>query len=228
MPTPEKLRSNAQEDLVALYLRLNGYFPTKFIVHSPVHMNIYTEIDVLAVRHPHNAEPEREIQPSPYLEPSNEQIDLLICEVKGRGQLQFNPALRNSLGAIESVLRWGGIIPQRRVPLIAQQLQALMQPANIARPDIPTVNISKKARVRAIMCSPEQRTRRNNQPWFLHGTEIFTYIWQCLRPEAPRDECAIEYDYTAWGHYEEYVRYFKERAEQGPGTMDDLYTYLEI
>src|SRR5690348_9082718 len=116
MPDQAKLRSNAREDLVALYLRLNGYFSTGFIIHSPAHNNIYTEIDSLSIRHPHNAEPEREILPSPSLEPSSEQTDLLICEVKGRGQLlQLNDALRDNTGAIESALRWAGLIPSSRI-----------------------------------------------------------------------------------------------------------------
>src|SRR5258706_8093587 len=149
-----KLRSNAREDLIALYLRLNGYFSTGFIIHSPDRGNIYTEIDALSIRLPHNTEPERQILPSPYLETSSQHADLLICEVKGRGRpLQFNDALRDNIGAIESILRWAGLIPRSRVPSIARKLQVIMQPTNIARQGIPTVTISKRTRVRAIICS---------------------------------------------------------------------------
>lgn len=43
-------KSDIQETLVLLYLRLNGYFGTGFIVHAPQRNK--TEMDVLAIRLP--------------------------------------------------------------------------------------------------------------------------------------------------------------------------------
>ena len=40
-------KSDLQELLAALYLRLNGYFPSGFIAHAPV--GNLTEIDILAL-----------------------------------------------------------------------------------------------------------------------------------------------------------------------------------
>ena len=80
-----KRRSVLEEELLQLYLRLNGYFVTGFIVHSSIHGRNKTEVDALAVRFPYNAEPERGLGPSPLLEPSATLLDLLICEVKSRG-----------------------------------------------------------------------------------------------------------------------------------------------
>ena len=87
-------KSEVQEDLLSLYLRLNGFFVSSLIVHSHQHGHNRTEIDALAVRFPHNSEPERKVGPDEYLETSAEHIDLLICEVKSGGSpLRFNPAL---------------------------------------------------------------------------------------------------------------------------------------
>lgn len=74
-------RSDVQENLFSLYLRLNGYFVSGFIVHATV--GTKTELDALAVRFPHHREPDREIGPDPVLETSGAVLDFLICEVTG-------------------------------------------------------------------------------------------------------------------------------------------------
>ena len=76
---------NIQEALVSLYLRLNGYFTSGFIVHDDSddpRESVVTDIDILAVKFPHNREPEREIQPSRYLSISDQKTDFIIGEVK--------------------------------------------------------------------------------------------------------------------------------------------------
>jgi hypothetical protein len=50
-------RSDVQETLVSLYLRLNGYFVSGFIVHAQT--GAKTEMDVLAVRFPNQRESSR-------------------------------------------------------------------------------------------------------------------------------------------------------------------------
>src|ERR1035437_5096815 len=71
--------------------------PSGFIVHSPVAWRNKTEIDVLAVRFPKNAEPERGVSAAEELVAADGVIDIVIGEVKSRGrQLQFNEALRQS------------------------------------------------------------------------------------------------------------------------------------
>lgn len=60
----KKAKSHVQENLLNLYLRLNGFFITGFIVHSPELGKNRAEIDALAIRLPYNDEPERVIKPS--------------------------------------------------------------------------------------------------------------------------------------------------------------------
>ncbi|MEE9214556.1 MAG: hypothetical protein V3U54_07140 [Thermodesulfobacteriota bacterium] len=84
-------KSTLQEKLAALYLRLNGYFVSGFIVHAPIEYQnaagetrrVKTELDILAVRFPFNREPERVVLPSTYIDVSNSHIDNVIGEVKG-------------------------------------------------------------------------------------------------------------------------------------------------
>ena len=230
MSVQQKIKSRVQEDLLSLYLRLNGYFVTGFIVHSPILGRNKAEIDALAVRFPLNQEPERQVITSQYLEPSDQLLDLLICEVKsGRQRLQFNEALRDYSPAIASVLRWAGMFSEEEIPEIVRQLQEVLQPHNPSRREIPTVLAPRNIQVRGIMCSPEKVNRRDNQPWFIHGTELFHFIWQCFRPDVPRDSCSTRYDFTAWGgQYEKIVEYFKDADRTEPGTIRDLYAHLKI
>ncbi len=226
--TDQKKRSRLQENLLSLYLRLNGYFVTGFIVHSAEWGKNRAEIDALAVRHPHNSEPERLIKPSPYLEVSTEFTDLLICEVKSQGQqLQFNEALRETPNALISVLRWGGLFDEQEILELAHQLLPLLQPSAEPRQDIPCIIGPRNTRIRAILCSPERWLKRNNQPWFIHGSEIFDFAHSCFCPEKPRNSCSTQYDFEAWGEvYEPIVKFIKEKGRQN--MMKELYQYLDI
>lgn len=49
-------KSEINEMLTALYLRLNGYFTTGLVVHSDEWGNVKTEADVVAIRMPHHSQ----------------------------------------------------------------------------------------------------------------------------------------------------------------------------
>ncbi len=222
-----KTKSRIQEQLLSLYLRLNGFFVTGFIVHSPTHGNNNTEVDVLAVRFPNNNEPERQIKSDPLLDLSNNYIDLAICEVKSKRQpLQFNSALTSTSGTIASVLRWAGMFNEDEVLQLAPLVQSAFVPKNLTRGNIPTVVGSNQVRVRGFISSPERVNRRINQPWFITGSDTFRFISQCLCSVVPRLNCATTYDFGLWGEYETIVRYVKRQGEEG-GTIEGLYAFAD-
>ncbi len=223
-----KWKSQVQEELLSLYLRLNGFFITGFIVHSPIHGQNVTEIDMLAVRFPYNKEPERQVQSDPLLETSDQLVDLVICEVKSSGQqLQFNRALVAAPDTIARLLRWAGMFQETEIAALAPQVQSALSPANPLKSDIPSVIGPRQKRIRGLLCSPERKDRRNNQAWFLTGSAMFDYISRCLCPPVPRSTCATTYDFGLWGAYEHTVRYFKERGQSETGDMKQLYEYLQ-
>lgn len=224
----ERLRSQLQEQVVSLYLRLNGFFVTGFIVHSPLHSQNRAELDALALRLPFNAEPERQIGCDPILDLSEKYTDLAVCEVKSRGQaLQFNESLVRQRGAVETILRWAGLFRAEEIGPVAGALAEALAPRDKAGTEAPTVLGPRSTRVRGILFSPERDSRRKNQPWFVTGPEVFRYVWQCLCPENPRSSCATTYDFQLWGSHEPIVRYFKSRGSDGPGDMKALYAFVE-
>jgi hypothetical protein len=219
-----KRKAALQERLVELYLRLNGYFLSKFIVHSPVHGHNATEIDVLAVRFPYNAEPERSVESDALLQTSSDAIDLLICEVKSAGQqLQFNKALTNSRAPIAVVLRWAGMYTEDEIVELTPKLrETLLNPDRNNR-RIPQVAGPRRSRVRGILASPERDRHRRGQPWFIDGKSLLNHLTTCLRPAVPRSKCATTYDFGAWDRYEEIIRVMKDPKQKPPANFSELY-----
>jgi len=232
--------SDLQEQLSALYLRLNGYFVSGFIIHAPEGevnekgkpRKVRGEIDMLAVRFPHNKEPERGVGPSDYLHVSGANIDILICEVKGGNQpLQFNEGLRSDSNRVLSVLRWIGILDEIKVEQAIDRVVEILSTGYSNKPDqfreyyVPDTNY----RIRAIIFAPDrQAPTKPNQQRYIYGEEILSYMWQCLRPQGIRPMSQTRYDYGLWETYEEIVRYFKYKEGDNPGNIHDLYAHFKL
>lgn len=225
-----KEKSLIQEQLVKLYLRLNGYFSTGFIIHSSEKGNINTEIDLLAVRFPKNSEPEREISQDHVLFTSSRYIDFLICEVKSHGKKpKFNESLRNNLDNIEKILKWFGFFSDEEITNYSSDVHNIFQNGNIGTNKPSKVLIEeKKVQIRPLIFKPETRSRRKEQPWFINQKDIFNYISSCMRTELERATCTTIYDYTAWGaEFNDIVSFFKRHNYDANSGMFDLYEYID-
>jgi hypothetical protein len=223
-----KRRSRIQEDLVLLYLRLNGFFVTGFVPHSPEIGRTLTEVDALALRMRFSAEPEREVGPHELLDLSDSYTDLAICEVKSWGkQIQFNAALTDDERALTKILRWSGLFIEQEIPDLVRELQQQLARRPLAIDAPPTVVGPRDVRIRCLFFSLERRKQRPNQAWFVSGDDVLEYVHRCFCPDHPRLECSVSYDIGVWGEREPMVRYFKQRAGQGPGNLMQLYEALE-
>jgi len=222
----ESDRSRIQEALLHLYLRLNGYFVSGYISHSPEYGKTKAQVDALAIRHALNREPGRQMGPSPFLHPRG--TDLLVCEVKSRGQqLQFNEPLRKDVNVVQDVLRWAGLFDEKETVRLGRELKTILQPSTPASKAEAGVPTAGEVTIRPLLCSPERRHRRTNQPWFVCGEEMFSYIAGCVNPEKRRDTCSTRYDNNVWGaQLTPLVHYFKQRPVGNPGEMPDLYEFL--
>ena len=86
---------------------------------GPIHGRNRTEVDIIAVRFPHNAEPVRGVGTDGELGTSKEVVDFVIGEVKSRGQqLRFNEGLRSSREAVDSVVQWCGYFTTAERPAV--------------------------------------------------------------------------------------------------------------
>lgn len=101
----DKERSQLQERLVKLYLRLNGYFSDGFIVHHDINSRISLE-DILGVRFPNHSESEREAGLCSRLQLNDSNnIDILIGEVKSNGvSLRFNNTISTNIEVLRKIL----------------------------------------------------------------------------------------------------------------------------
>lgn len=231
----KKERSTIQENLAKLYLRLNGYLSSGFLIHTD-EKKIDGEVDLIAVRFPFHSQNYTEHNSSPYLE-TPEAVDFIIAEVKSHGQqLKFNQALINQYD-IEpwlQILNWIGLIKPENVALVAKQLNKLVQPgensqlANLKNLEIQTD--FGKVSIRPILFSPES-ININNSDKFIHWTEINDFLWMCLCPDLERAECGTRYDFTAWGNeLYEIVKAYKDRQISQLKFKDikELYAEIEI
>src|SRR5712691_4866855 len=101
MSTESARRSETFETLVALYLRLNGYFSiTNYLQHRSAGFGLETESDVLAFRMPYQTEvlPDGRVQPNDerlVLPKSPRYLDCIIAEVK-ESTIEFNKSMRGA------------------------------------------------------------------------------------------------------------------------------------
>jgi len=218
-------KGKVQELLVTLYLRLNGYFTSGFIVHSPKKGRNRTEVDVLAVRFPANREPERQVEPAPELDPSTTVTDIVIGEVKSKGRpLQFNEGLTSTPESLTSILRWVGLFDDTEIHDLV--LKLMPQFASWSdRP--PMIDGPRTTRLRGLLFSPERLSRQPDERWHVSGEQVFGFIFRCLSTSVRPPACSRVYDFGQWGYpLAPIIRYFKSRKKQGPGDLQALLAYL--
>jgi len=232
MTTKEK--SNIQECLTTLYLRLNGYLTTGFIIHSNQN-EISGELDILAIRFPNHNQDDTNHNSSEFLEvPQN--IDLIIGEVKSSGKsLQFNNCLRNGESAPviwNKILKWVGILEQECIDKILPDLIQLVQTKeNSQLLYLKSISLESKfgiISIRPIIFSLE-RINIHNADKYITWSELNDFIWNCLCPLENRKECGIRYDFKAWGtDLYQIVKVYKDRQKEQRKFMSISELYADI
>ena len=234
----EILPKHIQESLVALYLRLNGFYTSGHILHADLETLVIRErgeIDVFAIRLPFSCEPETGVPPSRYLSVENGILEIIIGEVKsGNEPIQFNTSLRESANMVRVLRRAGFTGNEETLQKVAQKLTVSMAPQPVNHPENriiellqPTSDIHYPTRIRPIIFHLGHRRPRNNQAWFLGYEEIMNDIWQRLRPEFQPDTCQRVYYKHLWGPvFDAIVAYFKDENRNEPGTPEELVRVL--
>jgi len=225
-------RSDVQETLVHLYLRLNGYFVSGYIVHAP--HAVATELDVLAVRFPRHEEAEREILCSRHLAIPAERIDLLVGEVKGGADnVNFNVRFRNNPATVHSVLQRFGAFPCAEIDRAVAAVPQLLDPARLRRAGaFPEIDLalwgdsnSHRAKLRFVPFATEQTRSTGGTRPYIFSDDMLGFAWDCFRPQRQRALCDVRYNFDLWGpQFVQMVQFLKNPARTDPGTIQDLYT----
>lgn len=218
------------EDVVALYLRLNGYFLTGFVAHSPEPRQTRTEVDFLAVRFPFHSETEREVGNDPTLQVSSNRIDLLWCEVKSASRkrsIRFNDAQSDSTertkAARRSILKRAGMFRDDCViEELVEKIGPMLSQGCVG--SLPCEIVNGTYQVRAVLFAPSiSHQPPSNERFFVGGDAIFGFITSCLCPAAPREQCAADYGHRRWGYLDWLVRCIKKTSSiEAPVSMDAL------
>ncbi len=218
-------KSDIQEALVSLYLRLNGYFASGFIVHAPYRNK--TEMDVLAVRFPRHMEPEREVQCCRHLAIPGNSIDLLVGEVKGGGSnANFNRRFREDGEAIRTVLRRFGALEEEGIERVCETVPGLLKPEKIRKlKTFPTLDVgSGSAQLRFVIFATEQRRESALAGPYIFEDDLLNFVWTCFSPEQQRPRSDARYNYELWGPlFVAMVQHFKDPERTLPGSIKDLY-----
>ncbi len=224
-------RSDIQETLVSLYLRLNGYFVSGFIVHASY--GVGTEMDVLAVRFPRHKEPVREVQPCGHLTIPAACVDFIVGEVKGgSNNVNFNVRFRDNPEAIQTVLQRFGAFANAEIDRICAAVPSILEPGRLERSaSFPELDVAlceaagmQTGKLRFIPFAAEQCRSSSAIRPYMFEDDLLGFVWKCFRPEQQRQRCNVRYNYELWGpQFVQLVRYFKDSSRSAPGTIRDIY-----
>lgn len=225
--------SEIQERIVALYLRLNGYFQSGLIIHSQKWGENYGEIDRLALRMKNHSQLERQTECDEILRLSDENIDFIIAEVKNSG-IEFNKSLIDSPKAEFSwyqIASWSGIFNEAEIDEIVEKGQSLVSKSNgTASELIFDSETFGKIRIRPIFFSFDEGVSvSENQYLVINGDQVIDYIYRCFDPIVVRETCSTAYPYTAWGtEFSDIVETIKNRIKAGEERLTASSLVVEL
>jgi hypothetical protein len=222
----EWTKPDVHEALATLYLRLNGYFTTGLVVHSSEWGKNRTETDCLAIRNRHHAQPDREVPTAEFLQASDGEMDLIVCEAKSRIEdLGFNEALKDDAETVRSVLRWAGCLDETQVQSVADRLMPLFG-SDVTAAEARAGVLEGQVRIRPLLCCPPASADECGDRWCLVGAEIIRFASECFNPATRRATCSTRYNFKLWGYaLSPIVEYFKNAGGDAP-TLNGLYEHL--
>lgn len=223
-------RQRVQENLVALFLRLNGYFTTSLIIHSEKDSEVSGEIDIIGVRFPNHKQSDRNVKSDSKLEMPKDKIDIIICEVKGgKSQLKFNDFLNDKKNVIK-LLEWVGVVNSENIHSVADKIINAIKVSEVQNCEpFPKIEIGDYC-IRLLLFAPDKIKPRNNQRNFISGSDMINFCWKCFRPDNIRETCSTNYkSINNWGEqFEKLVGYFKNHDKSTVGTIKDLYKHFDV
>ena len=213
------------EELSRLYLRLNGFINQNLIIHSGKKGESCGELDIIGIRLPFHLQKDREVDTSPILEVSKKRIQIIVGDCKNyknRNDLEFSP-IRKNRECIEKLINWIGLQEKGDEALIEKFESCLNVHRNKKIIGFPTIELDRsygKFDIKFIFFCPSLEKWDGTGFKYIHGQEIFDFIFQCLNKFDEKKHCSKTYNYENWNNFEWIIRYFKGRTSSG--TIDDF------
>jgi hypothetical protein len=149
----------------------------------------------------------------------------------GAGNINFNISFREDAEAIASVLRRFGAFTDEEISSLVPRIQDTLLPEKVRKSnEYPTIDIPGiNSRLRFLLVAPDQARSANGRKPYIYGDDMISYIWECFRPDAQRQNCGVRYNWDLWGEqYTKLVKYFKDKNRQQPGDIESIYSYLGL
>ncbi|MDK4714682.1 hypothetical protein [Rhizobium sp. CNPSo 4039] len=220
--------SDVDEMLATLYLRLNGYFTTGLIVHSPEHGRALAEIDGLAIRHPFHTQPERNVDISEFLLVEGKVADFLLCEVKSDPtRICFNNPIKTDKTVREAIVGWSGLFQPDQASDAVEAIEALVT-GKLEVQQRREGLVVGDCRIRALLVCPSRQEPMEDE-WCLRGADLMTYVIRCLNPVESRPTCSVRYNFSQWGFpLSRIVRYIKDQPAGRHVEVGEIYQLFGV
>lgn len=220
------------ENLSKLYLRLKGYITTNIILHSENKGQNKSELDILSIRMPFHKQEQRQVKSFDYLESSKSKIEIIIADVKAVDKLEnikFNDGLRKQNNVIKQLVEWIGIYEEISEEIIENFKVHLNKhhEKNNNYVIISDEKIFNGLDIKFTFFCPKLDEFKNEKGYkYIHGKEIFNFIWECLNLTEDIPTCSRTYDYALWNEFKIYINYFKNNINLENVNIETFEAYI--
>ncbi|ABS12842.1 MULTISPECIES: hypothetical protein [Brucella/Ochrobactrum group] len=197
------------EKLVGLYLRLNGYFLSKYIIHSPKSGTVRGEVDWLAFKGAHHSQSHVGDSGCDFLSLKEKHNDIIICEVKSSASSDFNKSLKSTEN-IKDILSWIGVVSDRDIDSLAEKVSKLVS-RDVDKIEAQLGIVYQNYVFRPLLAIGVDSDRDFEKRWRLNTGIIFNFIKKRLATENHIPSCSRNYGASQWGDdYKDLIDWFKK------------------
>ena|ERR1035437_3878030 len=219
------------EFLTKLYLRLKGFIVSNLIIHSEQQGNSKSELDIIGIRMPFHLQNDRQVNVPDYLECSNQEIEIIIGDVKNYKKLdkvKFNEGLRKDCDSIKKLIEWLGCFETVTPELITKfevYLNLHRKPDWNGFAQFSETSSIGKFNFKFTFFCPKLSKWNGNGFKYIAGEEMINFIWECLNDKQIINSCSRRYAFEGWNELKDYVRFFKDATNKV--TLGDFEQYFK-
>lgn len=211
------------EQIAKLYLRLKGFWVNNLIIHSDEKGKNKSELDILAIRLPYHSQDFRQVDVDDYLNCSEDRIEIVIADVKNTKSLRkvkYNDGLKKDKGSIKQLINWIGLVKKTDQALVEKFTNCLNMHDNehsgytTLTQDLEHGKFNIKFTFFCPSLNKWDKSINKTGYKYIHGDEMFDFIWSCLNTSKKIPTCSRRYGYDGWKDLTVYVKFFKNKDQK--------------